>query len=77
MSRPSRVLVPFLLSLGPLWLLLFANVDSVLLRSAGAIGAIGLSVGLILLLSMFYSLQRRIENLEARLEDKEPASRYE
>ncbi len=64
------MLVPFLLSIGPLWLLLFANQTSWMLKTAGIIGTLGLSLGLILMLSMIYSLQRKVEILEGTLQEK-------
>ena len=77
MRRPDKFLVPFLLSIGPLWILIFANVDSLILRVAGACGAIGLSVGLVLMLSMIHSLRRRIEFLEAELQNSAPSAPFE
>lgn len=64
------MLVPFLLSIGPLWLLLFANQTSWLLKTAGIIGTLGLSLGLILMLSMVHTLERKIEILEGTLQEK-------
>lgn len=64
------MLVPFLLSIGPLWLLLFANQTSWLLKTAGIIGTLGFSLGLILMLSMIHSLQRKVEMLEGTSQEK-------
>ena len=68
MRRPTELLVPFLLTLGPVWLLLFAKSDLVGFKLAGFIGAIAFSVGLILMLSMVYTLRRKIETLESEIE---------
>lgn len=70
MRRPTQMLVPFLLSIGPLWLLLFANQTSWLLKTAGIIGTLGLSLGLILMLSMVHTLERKVEILEGTLQEK-------
>ena len=70
MRRPTQMLVPFLLSIGPLWLLLFANQTSWLLKTAGIIGTLGFSLGLILMLSMVHTLERKIEILEGTLQEK-------
>lgn len=70
MRRPTQMLVPFLLSIGPLWLLLFANQTSWLLKTAGIIGTLGFSLGLILMLSMIHSLQRKVEMLEGTSQEK-------
>ena len=77
MRRRVKLLVPFLLSIGPLWILFFSNVESTILKVAGAVGALGLSLGLVLLLSMVYSMQRRIESLEANLRDTTTSSQYD
>ena len=58
------MLIPFLLTLGPIWLLFFAKAESAGLRMAGLIGALALSLGLILMLSMFHNLQDKVETLE-------------
>ncbi len=68
MRRPTELLVPFLLTLGPVWLLLFAKSDLVGFKLAGFIGAIAFSAGLILMLSMVYTLKRKIETLESEIE---------
>ena len=67
MSRSVQRLIPFLLTLGPIWLVLFAGSNTVMLRLAGLIGAIGLSLGLVLFLTTFYAMQRKIEALEILL----------
>lgn len=64
------MLVPFLLSIGPIWLLLFANQTSWWLKTAGIIGTLGLSLGLILMLSMVHTLERKVEILEGTLQEK-------
>ena len=64
MRRPTQLLVPFLITLGPIWLLFFAKSESFGLKLAGIIGALALSLGLILMLSMISNLQTKIETLE-------------
>ncbi len=64
----THLLIPFLLTLGPIWLLFFARSESMPLRFAGIFGALALSLGLILMLSMIYNLERRIEELEEKIE---------
>ncbi|MFK7844110.1 MAG: hypothetical protein AB8G77_02340 [Rhodothermales bacterium] len=67
MRRPTQLLVPFLITLGPIWLLFFAKTEAIGLRLAGVIGALALSMGLILMLSMVYNLKSKIELLESRI----------
>ncbi len=68
MRRPTKLLVPFLLTLGPIWLLFFAKSEMLGLKLAGVIGALALSTGLILMLSMVYDLNRKVESLESEIE---------
>lgn len=68
MRRPTELLVPFLLTLGPIWLLFFAKSEVFGLKLAGVVGALALSMGLILMLSMVYNLQRKITSLESEIE---------
>lgn len=67
MRRPTKLLVPFLITLGPIWLLFFAKTEALGLRLAGVVGALALSMGLILMLSMVYNLKSKIELLESRI----------
>ncbi len=68
MKKPTQLLIPFLLTLGPIWLLFFAKTEAIGLQLAGVIGALALSMGLILMLSMIYGLNRKIESLEQEIE---------
>ncbi len=72
LNRTNR-LVPFLLALGPLWMALFAFSDTVTLRLAGVVGALALSLGLILLLFRQHVLEEKIAELQARLQAHETA----
>lgn len=67
MKKSTQLLIPFLLTLGPVWLLFFSRAESVVLRFAGIFGALALSLGLILMLSFIYNLQRKIEDLEEEI----------
>ena len=67
MTKPTKLLVPFLITLGPIWLLFFAKTEAIGLRLAGVIGALALSMGLILMLSMLYNLKSKVEILESRI----------
>lgn len=68
MKKQTKLLIPFLLTLGPLWLLFFAKTEALGLRFAGVVGALGLSLGLILMLSMIYNLANKVEMLEQKIE---------
>ena len=77
MRKPTLLLVSFLLTLGPIWLLFFAKTESIGLRLAGVIGALALSLGLILMLSMFYSLHKKVEFLEEELKQITHSSEFD
>jgi|GEM_PF-4232786 len=64
MKKYKLLVLPFLLTLGPFWMVSFTGGEWSVLRIAGMIGAVGLSLGLIYLLSKVYYLQQRIEWLE-------------
>lgn len=66
MNKYRLIIVPLLLTLGPFWMVSFTGGGWTLLRLAGIAGAIGLSLGLIQLLSKVYYLQQRIEWLESK-----------
>ena len=68
MKKPTQLLIPFLLTLGPIWLLFFAKTEPIGLQLAGVIGALALSMGLILMLSMIYNLSKKIELLEEEID---------
>ncbi len=68
MKKPTQLLIPFLLTLGPIWLLFFAKTEPIGLQLAGVIGALALSMGLILVLSMIYNLSKKIELLEEEID---------
>ncbi|MEZ4699593.1 MAG: hypothetical protein R2834_04630 [Rhodothermales bacterium] len=55
----SRRLVPFLLAIGPLWIALFAGSDLFVLRIAAGLGALALSLGLILMLARLTALEEK------------------
>ena len=67
MRKPTQLLIPFLLTLGPIWLLFFAKTEALGLRLAGVVGALALSMGLILMLSMIYNLRGKVEMLEEQI----------
>jgi hypothetical protein len=66
----TRRLVPFLLAIGPLWIALFAHTDLFVLRVAAGLGALALSLGLILLLARLHTLEEKL----ARMDDARAAS---
>ena len=66
----TRRLVPFLLAIGPLWIALFSHSDLLVLRVAAALGALALSLGLILVLARLHTLEEKM----ARMDDTRAAS---
>ncbi len=66
----TRRLVPFLLAIGPLWIALFSHSDLFILRVAAALGALALSLGLILVLARLHTLEEKL----SRLDDTRAAS---
>ena len=73
MKKYKHILLPLLLTLGPFWMVSFIGNEWTLLRLAGIAGALGLSLGLIQLLSRVYYLQQRIEWLESLHPDYLPS----